>query len=94
MSTGASLEVNRQALEEVRAKGRPVGGDTEFTITHAGYDAGLQIVSVRAEVTERSWWLDPETLEPTSPPKVRNYVQTYTLVIEDGKWKVRNIAEE
>lgn len=90
--TGPALEVEQNQLGTLKAEGRPTGGDHTYTITGIGVAPALGSVSVRTEGTERTWYLDPKTLQPVGQPNVNSAPATYTLVIEDGIWKTKVVA--
>ena len=86
--TGPELQTQQQQLGALKANGTPGGGDHTYTITGIGAAPALGSVSVRIEGTDRSWYLDPKTLQPVGQPNVDNRPATYTFVPEGGVWKV------
>ena len=90
--TGPALQVEQEQLRTLKAEGRPTGGDHTYTITGIGVAPALGSVSVRTEGTERTWYLDPKTLQPVGQPNVNTAPATYTLVIEDGVWKTKVVV--
>jgi hypothetical protein len=92
VTTGPELQTQQRLLAALKANGTPGGGDHNYMITGIGTAPALGSVSVRIEGTDRSWYLDPKTLQPVGQPHVDNSPATYTLVPQDGVWKVELVV--
>lgn len=92
VTTGPELTTQQQQLGALKAAGTPTGGDDSYSITGIGTAPALGSISVRTEGTERSWYLDPHTLQPVGQPTVNTQPATYTLVPDAGVWKVEVVV--
>jgi hypothetical protein len=92
VTTGPALQYEQQQLEGLKAQGKPIGEEGSYTITAIGPAPALGSVSVRTEGTDQTWYLDPTTHQRVGQPSVNSSPATYTMVPEDGVWKVEVVV--
>lgn len=95
VATGGELPVLQKGLQTAIQKHQPENLESQATILHIVLSPRpYSFVSIDVQGTGSDQYLDPTTLQPVGTPSTTTLRSSFSLVIEDGVWKVSEHIQE
>jgi hypothetical protein len=95
VATGGELPVLQKGLQTAIQKHQPESLEGQATILHIVLSPKpYNFVSIDVQGTGSDQYLDPTTLQPIGTPSTTALRSSFSLVIEDGVWKVSEHIQE
>jgi hypothetical protein len=95
VATGGELPVLQKGLQTAIQKHQPESLESQATILHIVLSPKpYNFVSIDVQGTGSDQYLDPTTLQPTGTPSTTSLRSSFSLVIENGVWKVSEHIQE